>query len=170
MKYPCTILKGNNSKGYTLSIGFANGKNIIHDSGAKIFHIGKNTKSHIIAKSIAQKGGQANYRGKIFIDTNASNSKSKIECHTLLLDNFSSSKTIPFNISNNNTSKIEHEAFLTKLDEDQIKYLNSKGISTIDAIKLITLGFLRIFTDELPLEYAVELNQLIKLDISKENG
>ena len=169
MKYPCCILKGDNSKGTCISIAVATGKQK-QDAGAKMIHIGKNTTSRIISKSIVRRGGIANYRGKVFIGKDAINSKSHVECDTLILDEISKSDTIPTNIVENNESYLEHEATVSKISEDQLFYLMSRGIKEQDAIQMIIMGFIEPFAKELPMEYAVELNQLIKLDMEGSVG
>lgn len=161
MKYPASILKGDNSKGNCITISVAKNNQII-DSGAKMVHLGKNTTSNIISKSISRKGGNATYRGKVVIEEGASNSSSMIKCDSLILDELSSSDTFPTNICKNKTSTIEHEATVSKINPDNLFYLMSRGISKERAIELIILGFVDRFKEELPLEYAVELNQLLK--------
>ncbi len=161
MKYPCCILKGDNSTGTCITISVAS-KGQIQDSGARMIHLGKNTKSNIISKSIARNGGNATYRGKAFINTDALNSNSNVKCDTLILDEFSKSDTIPVNACYNISSNIEHEATVAKINEENLFYMESRGISRERATELIILGFLEEFREELPMEYAVELNQLIK--------
>lgn len=164
MKYPCCVLKGNNSNGTCITISVASNDQE-QDSGARMIHLGKNTVSNIISKSISQNGGNATYRGKVFIDTNATNSISNVKCDTLILDDKSKSDTIPTNSCYNVSSSIEHEATVSKVSEDNLFYLMSKGISKERAMELIVLGFLERFREELPMEYAVELNQLIKRNL-----
>ena len=161
MKYPSCILKGDNSKGECISIAMAT-KDQIQDTGAKMIHIGKNTQSKIIAKSIARETGNASYRGKVSIEKEAINSKASIKCDTILLDPYSKSDTIPTNICKNDSSTIEHEATVSKIDEEKLFYMQSRGIDEEKAIELSIIGFIEEFTDELPLEYAVELNNLLK--------
>ncbi|MDD3241430.1 MAG: Fe-S cluster assembly protein SufB [Bacilli bacterium] len=161
MKYPACILKGNNSKGTCITISVA-GKDQQQDTGAKMIHIGSNTKSNIISKSIAKNGGNSTYRGKVEIHKNAINSESIIKCDTLILDSISKSDTIPINILNNDSSNIEHEATVSKISEEKLFYLSSRGIDREKATELIVLGFIDKFREELPMEYAVELNQLLK--------
>lgn len=161
MKYPACILKGDNACGTCITIGVAtNGQN--QDTGARMIHLGKNTKSKIISKSIASHGGNATYRGKVFIGKDAINSESLVKCDSLILDSISKSDTFPVNINHNNSSNIIHEATVSKISEDNIFYLMSRGIPREQAIQLIILGFIDRFKKELPVEYAVELNQLIK--------
>ena len=164
MKYPCCVLKGDNSIGTCITISVAKNKQE-QDSGAKMIHIGKNTKSNIIAKSIAIDGGSADYRGKVHIKESASNSFSIVKCDTLILDKDSSSDTYPNNEVDNSTSSIEHEATVSKISEEKLFYMMSRGISKEKAIELIILGFTDRFKKELPMEYAVELNQLLKQNL-----
>ena len=164
MKYPCCILKGDYSRGSCITVAAA-GKGQIQDSGAKMIHLGKNTKSNIVSKSIASGGGLAVYRGTVKISKNAINSKASVKCDTLILDEISKSDTIPTNIVNNNSSFMEHEATVSKISEDKLFYLMSKGIDSEKAKELIIMGFIGAFREELPMEYAVELNRLLKLNI-----
>ena len=161
MKYPACILKGDNSKGTCITISVA-GKDQEQDTGARMIHIGKNTKSKIISNSIAKNGGNATYRGKVEIKKSAQNSESLVKCDSLILDNISKSDTYPININDNDSSNIIHEATVSKISEENLMYLMSRGISRERATELIILGFIDKFKQELPMEYAVELNQLIK--------
>lgn len=161
MKYPACILKGDNASGTCITISVA-GNGQEQDTGARMIHLGKNTKSKIISNSIAKNGGNATYRGKVLIGKKAVNSESLVKCDTLILDNQSKSDTYPVNINNNNSSNIIHEATVSKISEDNLFYLMSRGISKERATELIILGFIDKFKQELPLEYAVELNQLLK--------
>ena len=164
MKYPCCVLKGDNSRGtcITISVGKSGQE---QDSGARMIHIGKNTKSNIVSKSIAGNGGNATYRGKVEIKKNALNSDAMVKCDSLILDDRSMSDTIPTNIVGNVTSNIEHEATVSKISDDVLFYLMSRGIPEERATELIVLGFIDEFKSELPMEYAVELNQLIKRNL-----
>ena len=164
MKYPCCILKGDYSKGTCITISVA-GNGQIQDTGARMIHMGKHTKSNIISKSIARNGGNATYRGKAFITKNATNSEANVKCDTLILDEKSKSDTIPVNSCFNLSSVIEHEATVSKISEDNLFYMMSRGISRERAMDLIVLGFIDKFREELPMEYAVELNQLIKRNL-----
>ena len=164
MKYPCCILKGNGSKGTCITISVATNHQQ-QDTGARMIHIGKNTQSTIISKSIAQKGGNATYRGKVDIKKSAENSTSLVKCDTLILDDISKSDTVPINICENPTSTIEHEATVSKISEEKLFYLMSRGIDKERATELILLGFIEKFREELPMEYAVELNQLLKRNL-----
>ncbi|AUM62871.1 Fe-S cluster assembly protein SufB [Spiroplasma monobiae] len=169
MKYPSCILKGDRAQGDTISIAVAK-KGVYQDAGSKMIHLGKETKSKIVSKSITFQGGTANYRGLAYIGPNAINSKARVECDTLILDNQSHSDTIPQNKVHNNQSQIEHEATVSKVSEEQLFYLMSRGLDEQEALEIIVMGFLEPFTKELPLEYAVELNQLIKMDMEGSVG
>ena len=169
MKYPACILAGEGAKGTCISIAVA-GKGQYQDAGARMIHLASNTSSTIISKSIVKNGGVANYRGSVKHMKNALNCKSHVECDTLILDDISKSDTIPTNLVQNNTSFIEHEATVSKVNEDQLFYLMSRGISRKDAVQMIIMGFIEPFSKELPMEYAVELNQLIKMDMEGSVG
>ena len=164
MKYPCCMLKGDYSTGTCITISVA-GKGQIQDTGARMIHIGKHTKSTIVSKSIARNGGNATYRGKAFIQKSADHSVADVKCDTLILDEQSKSDTIPYNSCFNESSVLEHEATVSKISEDNLFYMMSRGISREKAMDLIVLGFLEKFREELPMEYAVELNQLIKRNL-----
>ena len=164
MKYPACILAGEGARGSCITVASASGKQI-QDTGAKMIHLAKNTKSNIISKSIASKGGNATYRGTVRITKEAANSSAIVKCDTILLDKQSKSDTIPTNIVGNNTSYLEHEATVSKISEDKLFYLMSRGIDEDKAKELIVLGFVNEFREELPLEYAVELNRLLSLNI-----
>lgn len=164
MKYPCCVLKGDNSRGTCITISVAKSGQE-QDSGARMIHIGKNTKSNIVSKSIAGNGGNATYRGKVEIKKKALNSDAMVKCDSLILDDKSMSDTIPTNIVGNITSNIEHEATVSKISDDVLFYLMSRGIPEERATELIVLGFIDEFKSELPMEYAVELNKLIKRNL-----
>ncbi len=161
MKYPASILKGDYSKGTCITISVATEDQVI-DSGARMIHLGKNTKSSIISKSISKNGGNATYRGKVLIKEAAINSNAIVKCDSLILDEKSKSDAYPTNICENNDSAIEHEATVSKINPESLFYLMNRGISKERATELIILGFVDRFKEELPLEYAVELNQLLK--------
>ena len=161
MKYPGCILKGDNSKGRCISIAVAS-KDQIQDAGSRMIHIGKNTKSEIISKSIAANGGDATYRGKVRITKDAINSKSIVKCDTILIDDESRSDTVPINIVENNSSNINHEATVSKISKEKLFYLMSRGLNEEKAKELLIMGFIDRFREELPMEYAVELNALLK--------
>lgn len=164
MKYPCCILKGQGAIGSCITVASASNKQI-QDTGAKMIHLAPNTKSNIISKSIAKNGGNATYRGTVKISEKATNSYAYVKCDTMILDKESKSDTIPTNIVNNSSSILEHEATVSKIAEEDLFYLMSRGISEEKAKELIVLGFVNTFRDELPMEYAVELNRLLALNI-----
>lgn len=169
MKYPACILAGEGARGMTISIAVA-GEHQIQDAGAKMIHLAPNTYSNIISKSVSRNGGEVNYRGLIHHGPKALGAKSKVECDTLILDKQSRSDTVPTNITRNLTSQIEHEATVSNISEEQLFYLMSRGLTKGQATEMIVMGFLEPFTRELPMEYAVELNQLLKLDMSDSVG
>lgn len=168
MKYPTCILTGEGAKGTCITIAVADSHQIL-DSGAKMIHLAPNTSSQIISKSISRNGGKVNYRGLVRHQKNATNAKSKVECDTLILDDKSTSDTVPTNMMMNNESIIEHEATVSKVSEDQLFYLMSRGLTKEQATEMIVMGFIEPFSRELPMEYAVELNQLIKLDMGENS-
>jgi len=164
MLYPCSILRGEGAKTDNISVAFA-GKGQHQDVGAKAIHIAPNTKSTIHSKSISKDGGVANYRGLVRIMPKAKNSVTSVVCDGLILDEFSRSNTIPaLNVENNDVDAV-HEARVGKISEESIFYLQSRGLSAEQATKLIVSGFLEPVVKQLPLEYAVELNKLIELEI-----
>ena len=164
MKYPACILNGPFARGTCITVAGA-GHNQIQDTGAKMIHLAPFTKSNIISKSIASNGGNATYRGTVKIAKNAYNSVASVKCDTLLMDKLSKSDTIPTNVVENKSSFLEHEATISKISEDKLFYLMSRGIPEDEAKELIILGFVSEFRDELPMEYAVELNRLLQINI-----
>ncbi len=169
MKYPSCILLGDRAKGTTISIAFA-GKNMHQDTGAKMIHIGKDTTSSIVSKSMSAKGGKVNYRGIVRHGKHATGAKSNVECDTIILDGDSASDTLPYNVVENNQATVQHEATVSKVSEEQLFYLMSRGLSEEQAVEMIIMGFIEPFAKELPMEYAVELNQLIKLEMEGSIG
>ncbi len=165
MKYPCCILNGPYARGSCITVAAA-GNGQIQDTGAKMIHLAPYTKSNIVSKSIASNGGNATYRGTVRISKNAVHSVNNVKCDTIILDKKSKSDTIPTNIVDNESSYLEHEATVSKIEEDKLFYLMSRGIDEDKAKELIILGFISTFRDELPMEYAVELNRLLKDNIS----
>ncbi len=161
MKYPSCLLVGKGAKGNTISIAVAS-KGQFQDTGAKMIHMAPNTESSIISKSIAANGGVANYRGTVNITSKAPNSKAIVKCDTIIIDEESKSDTIPKNKIDNNSSYIEHEATVSKISKDKLFYLMSRGINEEKAKELLIMGFIDRFREELPMEYAVELNALLK--------
>lgn len=169
MKYPACILAGEYARGLCVSIAVGS-RNQYQDTGAKMIHLAPHTSSSIVSKSISRNGGVTNFRDWITMGPKADGSRAKIECDTLILDNRSRSDTIPLNVNHNATSIIEHEAKVSRISEDELFYLMSRGLSEQQATEMIIMGFLEPFTRELPMEYAVELNQLLKIDMSDSIG
>ncbi len=169
MKYPACVLKGDRAKGTTISIAFA-GEGMHQDTGAKMVHLGKDTTSSIVSKSMSARGGKVNYRGLIHHGDDALGARSNVECDTMILDERSTSDTIPHNIVKNNAAQVRHEASVSKVDEEQLFYLMSRGLDESEAVEMIVMGFIEPFAKELPMEYAVELNQLIKLEMEGSIG
>ncbi|MGG3505337.1 Fe-S cluster assembly protein SufB [Paenibacillus lautus] len=169
MKYPSVLLKGRGARGSVLSIAVA-GKGQHQDAGAKMIHLAPDTTSTIISKSISKHGGKVTYRGLASFGRKASGAKSNIKCDTLILDNESTSDTIPYNEIKNDNATLEHEATVSKVSEDQLFYLMSRGLSEDEATQMIVMGFIEPFTKELPMEYAVEMNRLIKLEMEGSIG
>ena len=169
MKYPSVILAGEGASGLTISAAFG-GKQMFQDAGAKMIHLAPNTSSKIVAKSIAQDGGKVNYRGLIVHEKQAINSKTQVDCDTLLLDEKSKSDTIPINIVKNNESSLEHEATISSISTKQLFYLMSRGISEEKAREMIILGFFEPFSRELPMEYALELNTMLNEEMEGSIG
>ena len=161
MKYPACILNGPYASGKCISIAVAK-ENQIQDAGAKMIHLAPYTKSDIISKSIAANGGDATYRGTVNISSEATNAISNVKCDTIILDDISRSDTIPKNIVANNSSILNHEATVSKISKEKLFYLMSRGISEERAKELLIMGFIERFREELPMEYAVELNALLK--------
>ncbi|MGO4888905.1 Fe-S cluster assembly protein SufB [Anaerobacillus sp. MEB173] len=169
MKYPAVIMKGRGARGLVLSIAIA-GKGQHQDAGAKMLHLAPDCSSTIVSKSISKHGGKVTYRGISHFGRNSEGSKAKIECDTLIMDNESTSDTIPYNEILNNNITLEHEATVSKVSEDQLFYLMSRGISEQEATEMIVMGFIEPFTKELPMEYAVEMNRLIKFEMEGSIG
>ncbi len=169
MKYPSCVLLGERAKGTTISIAFA-GKGQIQDAGAKMIHVAPNTTSTIISKSISRGGGSVNYRGKVSFGKKAKGAKAHVECDTIILDDYSFSDTIPTNVVKNSDVFLEHEATVSKISEEQLFYLMSRGLTEEEATEMIVMGFIEPFAKELPMEYAIELNQLIKLEMEGSIG
>lgn len=161
MKYPCCVLKGQGAHGSCISVAIAKDKQI-QDTGAKMIHLAPHTTSSIISKSIAVGGGNASYRGTVRINKRANHSKSIIKCDTILLDGKSKSDTIPINTVENSTSLLEHEATVSKISIEKLFYLQSRGLPIEKAKELFIMGFIDKLREELPMEYAVELNRLLK--------
>lgn len=167
--YPMSVLKGDDSRMEYTGITFAgNGQNL--DTGAKVVHIGKNTSSHISTKSISRDGGISNFRSEVSIRKNAVDSKSSVSCESLMLDDRSRSDTIPVSDIENSRVDIGHEARIGRISEEAVFYLMSRGLSEDDAKALIVGGFAEPIAKELPVEYAVEMNNLITLEMKGSIG
>ena len=164
MLYPCSMLIGENAKTDYIGIAYA-GEGQYQDTGCKVYHLAPNTSSSVLSKGISKNGGTSSYRGHVEINRGAINSKSNVRCDGLMLDNFSKALTIPSMNVKENDVKVAHEAAVGKVEEDQLFYLMSRGLKEDEAIKLIVSGFIEPLIKELPLEYAVELNRLIELEI-----
>jgi Fe-S cluster assembly protein SufB len=169
MKYPAVILKGERAHGEILSIAFA-GEGQHQDAGGKITHVAPNTTSVITSKSISKDGGRSSYRGLLRVNKEAEGSKSKVVCDALIIDPDSRTDTYPYINIMADQVDIGHEATVSKLGEEQIYYLMSRGLSEAEASALIVAGFVEPITKELPLEYAVELNRLIQLQMEGSVG
>ena len=165
MLYPTSILIGDNSKSDAMGIVFA-GANQNQDTGSKVVHIGKNTKSVIRSKSVSMDGGVSNYRGFVQVAKSADNAKSFVGCDALILDDKSVSNTWPTNKIQNKNSEVSHEATVGKIGDKELFYLMSRGFSKDDAYRLIVGGFVGDIIRALPLEYAVEFNRLVELEMS----
>ncbi len=169
MKYPAVYLLGEGARGMVLSIAVA-GKGQHQDTGAKMIHAAPNTTSTILSKSISQHGGKTTYRGLVHFAPGAENSKSNVKCDTLIMDNDSTSDTVPYSEVADSNVAMEHEATVTKVSEEQLFYLTSRGLSEEEATRLIVMGFIEPFTRELPMEFAVEMNRLIKFEMEGAIG
>ncbi len=169
MKYPAVYLMGERAYGETLSIAFA-GKGQHQDTGAKMVHLAPNTTSKVTSKSVSRADGRSTYRGMLNVAKGATNVKSTVRCDALLLDDTSKTDTYPYMVIDQEDATITHEATVGKIGDDQIFYLMTRGFSEEDALSLIVNGFMEPFTKELPMEYAVELNRLIKLEMDDSVG
>lgn len=169
MKYPSVYLMGEGAKGMVLSIAVA-GRNQHQDTGAKMVHVAPNTTSTILSKSISQHGGKTTYRGLVHFAKGAEGAKSNVKCDTLLMDDKSTSDTIPYSEVGDSNVEMEHEATVTKVSEEALFYLTSRGLSEEEATRMIILGFIEPFTRELPMEFAVEMNRLIKFEMEGAIG
>ncbi len=169
MKYPSVYLNGEGAHGEVLSIAFA-GDEQHQDAGGKIVHNAPNTTSKIISKSISKNGGRTSYRGLIKASKDATNCNSNVVCDALMLDEYSQSDTYPYIEVDSDQVNIEHEARVSKIGEEQLFYLMSRGLSEEDASAMIVNGFIEPLVKELPMEYAVELNKLIQLQMEGSIG
>jgi Fe-S cluster assembly protein SufB len=169
MKYPGIYLMGERAYGETLSIAFA-GKGQHQDTGAKMVHLAPNTTSKITSKSVSRLDGRSTYRGLLSVAKGATNVKATVRCDALLLDDTSKTETYPYMEINQEDATITHEATVGKIGDEQIFYLMSRGFTEEESLTLIVNGFMEPFTKELPMEYAVELNRLIKLEMDDSVG
>ena len=169
MKYPGVYMLGRNAHAEVISIAFA-GSDQHQDAGAKAVHLAPDTTSRITSKSVSKQLGRTTYRGLLHVAKGATNVKSNVRCDALLLDETSRTDTYPYVEVNEDDATISHEATVGKIGEDQIFYLMSRGFSESDALSLIVGGFIEPFTKELPMEYAVELNRLVKLEMEGSVG
>lgn len=169
MKYPAVWLTGEHAKGETLSVAFA-GAGQHQDAGAKMVHAAPNTSSAIISKSVARAGGRASYRGLIQVDEGAYNAKTTVKCDALLVDDNSRSDTYPYIDCREDDVSMGHEATVSKVSEDQLFYLMQRGMNEDEAMAMIVRGFVEPIARELPMEYAIELNRLIELQMEGSVG
>jgi len=169
MKYPAVILKGEGSHAEVISVAYS-GEGQHQDAGAKIHHLASNTTSKILSKSISKNGGRGSYRGMVTVSPKADNCKLNVVCDALILDEGSRSDTYPTMEVANATARCEHEASVSKVSDEQLFYLMSRGHSEEESLAMIVNGFFEPFTRELPMEYAVELNQLMALEMEGSIG
>lgn len=169
MKYPSVILKGEGAHAEVISVAYS-GKGQHQDTGAKIHHLASNTTSKILSKSISKDGGRGSYRGLVTVSAKAENCKVNVVCDALILDEESRSDTYPTMEVANSTARCEHEASVSKVSDEQLFYLMSRGHAENEALAMIVNGFFEPFTRELPMEYAVELNHLMALEMEGSIG
>ena len=169
MKYPAVWMTGPHAKGEVLSVAFA-GEGQFQDTGAKMVHMAPHTSSNIVSKSVARGGGRAAYRGLVRINANAHHSTSNVECDALLVDSISRTDTYPYNDIRNDHVSLGHEATVSQVSEEQLFYLMSRGIKEDEAMAMIVRGFVEPIAKELPMEYALELNRLIELQMEGSVG
>ncbi|HEU5369700.1 MAG TPA: Fe-S cluster assembly protein SufB, partial [Ktedonobacterales bacterium] len=169
MKYPAVLLMEPGARGEVLSVAFA-GNGMHQDAGAKVTHLAPHTSSQILSKSISKGTGRASYRGLVRVNPNAHHSKSNVRCDALLLDEEARTDTYPTMRLENSQVEIGHEATVSKVGEEQLFYLMSRGLSENEAYSMIVNGFIEPITKELPMEYAVELNRLIQLEMEGSVG
>ncbi|HQG67380.1 MAG TPA: SufD family Fe-S cluster assembly protein, partial [Paludibacteraceae bacterium] len=168
-KYPSCILQGDNSSAEFYSVAVTNHFQQA-DTGTKMIHLGKNTRSHILSKGISAGFGQNSYRGLVRVSKNADNARNFSQCDSLLLGDKCGAHTFPYMDVNNDTAIVEHEATTSKISEDQIFYCNQRGISTEDAVGLIVNGYAREVINKLPMEFAVEAQKLLQITLEGSVG
>jgi Fe-S cluster assembly protein SufB len=169
MKYPSVFLVGAGARADILSMAFA-GSAQHQDAGAKVMHVAPNTSSRVISKSVAAYGGRTSFRGMVYVGPKALNSKVHVQCDALILDKESRSDTYPTMRILTDDAAIEHEATVSRIGEQQLFYLQSRGISPERAQTLLVNGFIEPLVKELPMEYAVEMNRLIELEMEGSVG
>ncbi len=169
MKYPAVLLMGEGAKGEVLSVAFA-GEGQHQDAGAKMTHLAPNTSSTIISKSVARGGGRTSYRGLVRVNPRATNSRSTVKCDALLVDTISRSDTYPYVDVRTDEVTMGHEATVSKVSDDQLFYLMSRGLTEDEAMAMVVRGFVEPIARELPMEYALELNRLIELQMEGAVG
>jgi Fe-S cluster assembly protein SufB len=169
MKYPAVWLVGEHAKGETMSVAFA-GEGQHQDAGAKMVHAAPNTSSTIISKSVARGGGRTSYRGLIQVNEGAYNAKTTVKCDALLIDDISRSDTYPYIDCREDDVSMGHEATVSRISEDQLFYLMQRGLNEDEAAAMIVRGFVEPIARELPMEYAIELNRLIELQMEGAVG
>lgn len=169
MKYPSVYLTGEGARGEVLSIAFA-GRDQVQDAGAKMMHFAPNTSSRIVSKSISKEGGRTSYRGLVQVFPKAKQSSVFVSCDALILDEASRSDTYPYMKIKESDVEIQHEATVEKLGDEKLFYLMSRGLSKADAESALVLGFMEPVTKEIPLEYSIELNRLIRLEMAGSVG
>ena len=169
MKYPAIYLRGEGATADIISVAVA-GKDQHQDTGAKAVHLASNTRSRIVSKSVSKDGGRATYRGQLKVAPGATNVVASVRCDALMLDDISRSDTYPYIDIQEDDTTMTHEATVGKVSADQVFYLMSRGLTENEATNLIVQGFLEVFTKELPMEYAIEFNRLVKLEMEGSLG
>ncbi|HEY8167419.1 MAG TPA: Fe-S cluster assembly protein SufB, partial [Candidatus Limnocylindrales bacterium] len=164
MKYPSIYLRGKNASADIISVAVA-GKGQHQDTGAKAVHLAADTKSRIVSKSVSKDGGRTSYRGQLKVAPGATNVVASVRCDALMLDDISRSDTYPYIDIQEDDTSMSHEATVGRISQDQVFYLMSRGLTENEAQNLIVQGFLEVFTKELPMEYAIEFNRLVKLEM-----
>jgi len=169
VKFPAIYLRGEGATADIISVAVA-GKGQHQDTGAKAIHLAPNTRSRIVSKSVSKDGGRATYRGQLKVAPGATNVVASVRCDALMLDDLSRSDTYPYIDIQEDDTTMSHEATVGKVSADQIFYLMARGLTENEATNLIVQGFLEVFTKELPMEYAIEFNRLVKLEMEGSLG
>jgi Fe-S cluster assembly protein SufB len=168
-KYPSVILQGDNSEGEFYSVAVTKNKQIA-DTGTKMYHLGRNTRSRIISKGISAGFSNNSYRGLVHVGNKADNARNFTQCDSLLIGDKCGAHTFPYIETKNNTAMVEHEATTSKIGEDQIFYLNQRGIDTEKAVALIVNGYVKEVLNQLPMEFAVEAQKLLSITLEGSVG